>query len=151
MKPNHLRVALTLSVLLNLGVLGAFAYRMMSPSDASPAGENLPRYLQLSAEQLHHWHESEASFLKHLTAAGDKIRIHRDRLISAIFADAPDPMLIDAEQMAIARLQEEQQKLVIGQLLRERALLEPAQRERLARLLLAQPVGASTIEQLHRN
>jgi len=40
---------------------------------------------------------------------------------------------------------------VIGQLLRERQLLQPDQRERLARLLLAQPVGPSTIEQLHRD
>lgn len=151
MKPNHLRVALALSLLINLGVLVALAYRTLAPVNAPPAGESLPRHLQLSAEQLHHWHESEADFLRQLTRGAGQIRAHRDRMIGAIFAEPPDQGLIDVERVAIARLQDEQQKLVIGQLLRERELLQPAQRERLAGLLLAQPVGASTIEQLHRN
>ena len=151
MKPNHLRLALALSLLINLGVLGAVAYRATTPIAAPAAGESLPRHLQLSAEQLHRWHESEAAFLGQLGAGADKIRAHRDRMIGAIFADTPDRALIDVERTAIARLQDEQQKLVIGQLLRERELLQPVQRERLARLLLAQPVGPSTIEQLHRD
>jgi Spy/CpxP family protein refolding chaperone len=151
MKPNHLRIALVLSVLINLGVVGAVAYRAMVPPAVPAAGENLPRHLQLSAEQLHRWHASEAVFLGQLGAGADKIRVHRDRMIGAIFADTPDQALIDAERTAIARLQDEQQKLVIAQLLRERELLQPAQRERLAGLLLAQPVGPSTIEQLHRD
>lgn len=150
MKPSHLRIALALSFLINLGVLGAIAYRTMVPVTV-PAGESLPRHLQLSAEQLHRWHESEAVFLKQLGAGADQIRTHRDRLIRVVFADKPDQMLIDRERTAIARLQDEQQKLVITQLLRERELLQPAQRERLAQLLLAQPVGPSAIEQLHRD
>jgi uncharacterized membrane protein YebE (DUF533 family) len=72
-------------------------------------------------------------------------------MIGAIFAETPDQALVDAERTAIARLQEEQQKLVIAQLLLERELLQPVQRERLARLLLTQPVGPSTIERLHRD
>lgn len=153
MKPNALRIALALSVLINLGVVGAVAYRTMMPSaaPAASAGESLPRHLQLSAEQLHRWHESEAAFLRQLGAGAEQIRAHRDRMISAIFADTPDQAQVDAERTAIARLQEEQQKLVIAQLLRERELLQAPQRERLARLLLAQPVGPSTIEQLHRD
>jgi len=123
----------------------------MVPSAAPVGGESLPRHLQLSAEQLHRWHESEAAFLRQLGVGAAQIRTHRDRMIGAIFADTPDQALIDTERTAIARLQDEQQKLVIGQLLRERELLQPAQRERLARLLLEQPVGPSTIEQLHRD
>lgn len=151
MKPSYLRIALALSLLINLGVLGAVAYRAMVPAAAPAAGESLPRHLQLSTEQLHRWHESEAEFLRLLGAGADEIRVHRDRMIGAIFSATPDQSLIDAERMAIAHLQDGQQKLVIGQLLRERELLQPDQRERLARLLLAQPVGPSTIEQLHRD
>lgn len=151
MKPNHLRIALALSILINLGVLGAVAYRAVVPPAAQPAGESLPRHLQLSAEQLHRWHESEAAFLGQLGSGADRIRVHRDRMIGAIFADIPDQTLIDTERTAIARLQDEQQKLVIGQLLHERELLQPVQRDRLASLLRAQPVGPSTIEQLHRD
>jgi hypothetical protein len=62
MKPTTLRIALALSALINLGVLGAVVYRAMVPT-APAAGENLPRHLQLSADQLHRWHESEAGFL----------------------------------------------------------------------------------------
>jgi len=151
MKPNTLRIALALSFLVNLGVVGAVAYRTMVPSAAPAAGESLPRHLQLSTEQVHRWHESEAAFLKQLDAGAQQIRAHRDRMIGAIFAETPDQAQVDAERTAIARLQEEQQKLVIAQLLREREMLQPAQRERLAKLLLAQPVGPSTIEQLHRD
>ncbi|MDP2810760.1 MAG: periplasmic heavy metal sensor [Rhodocyclaceae bacterium] len=151
MKPNHLRLALAVSLLINLGVLGAVGYRTMVPAAAPAAGESLPRHLQLSAQQVQRWHASETAFLGQLGAGADRIRGHRDRMIGAIFADPPDQALIDVERTAIARLQDEQQKLVIGQLLRERELLDPAQRERLARLLQAQPVGPSSIEQLHRD
>lgn len=151
MKPTHLRLALVLSLLINFGVLGAVAYRAMVPAAAPAAGESLPRHLQLSPEQLHRWHESEAVFLKQLGVGAEQIRAHRDRLIRTVFAEKPDQTLIDGERTAIARLQDEQQKLVIAQLLRERDLLQPVQRERLAQLLLAQPVGPSTIEQLHRD
>lgn len=150
MNTHHLRIALVLSLLINLGVLGAIAYRAMAPS-APPPGESLPRHLQLSTEQLHRWHESEAGFLKTLGAGANEIRVHRDRMIHAIFAETPDQTLIDSERTTIARLQDEQQKLVIAQLLHERELLQPMQREQLARLLLTQPVGPTTIEQLHRD
>ncbi|MDP1655799.1 MAG: periplasmic heavy metal sensor [Hylemonella sp.] len=150
MKPTSLRIALLLSLFINVGVLGAVAYRALVPASTPAAGLNLPRHLQLSAEQLQHWHASETAFLGQLEATATDIRQHRDRLVRAIFAENTDPTLIEAERTAIARLQDEQQKLVIRQLLAERALLNPAQREQLARLLLAQPVGPSTIEQLHR-
>lgn len=150
MKPNLLRTALILSLLINLGVVGAIAYRSAVPA-AAPAGESLPRHLQLSAEQLRRWHESEIGFLRQLGAGAEEIRVRRDRMIHAIFAETTDPALIERERTAIARLQDQQQKLVIEQLLRERELLQPAQRERLAQLLLAQPVTPSPIEQLHRD
>lgn len=151
MKPNTLRIALMLSLALNVGVLGAVAYRALVPAGASTAGVNLPRHLQLSPEQLSRWQASETAFLAQLAAAAHDIRLHRDRLVRAIFSETGDPAAIEAERAAIARLQDEQQKLVIRQLLLERELLNPAQREQLARLLLAQPVGPSTLEQLHRD
>ncbi len=54
-------------------------------------------------------------------------------------------------ETAISRLQDEQQRLVVAQLLRERELLDATQRERLVRLLMAQPVGPSAFERLHRD
>lgn len=147
MKPTLLRAMLAVSLLINLGVLGAVAYRTLG-TESFPG---LPRYLQLTDEQVHHWRASEAAFLAQLGAGAAEIHGHRNRMIHAIFADTPDPALIDAERAAIARLQDEQQKRVIQQLLQERELLNPAQRTLLARLLLDQPAGPSTIELLHRD
>lgn len=153
MKPQLLRLALLLSLLINLGVVGAIAYRAAVPDTpaAPPPGASLARHLELSAEQLERWHDAEAGFLQQVGARASEIRAHRDRMIAAIFSERPDLALIDRERSAIARLQDEQQKLVIAQLLRERELLQPVQRERLARLLLAQPVGPLPVEQLHRD
>lgn len=145
MNPRLLRTLLVFSLLINVGVLGGAAYRALS-ADAFPG---LPRHLGLDAEQTHHWHEAEQGFLARLADGATAIQAHRDRMIRAIFAEAPDLALIDAERAAIAALQDTQQKRVIEQLLRERELLRPAQRERLAALLLAQPAGSSGFERLH--
>lgn len=157
MKVSTLRVALVLSLLVNLGVLGAIGYRAIgvdrSLQDSGRTGDfpGLARYLSLTEAQQRRWQEAEASFLAGLAAGGDEIRARRDRLIREIFADAPDAAKIEAERAGIARLQDAQQRLVIAQLLRERSLLDAGQRERLAQLLLDQPVGASGFEQLHRD
>lgn len=147
MKPQLLRAALAFSLLINVGVLGAAAYRATTSEDFP----GLPRYLRLGAAQTQHWHAAEQDFLAQLGAGAAAIQAHRDRMIRAIFADPPDLALVDAERAAIATLQDEQQKRVIRQLLKERELLDPAQRERLAQLLLAQPAGPSSFERLHRD
>ena len=147
MKPTLLRAILAVSLLINIGVLGAIVSRTVG-NDRFPG---LPRHLQLTEEQTRHWHASEGIFLAQLSASATTIRIHRDRLIHAIFAETPDLALIDAERAAIAGLQDDQQKRIIQQLLQERELLSPEQRTRLAQLLLNQPAGASAIEQLHRD
>ena len=150
MTPSQLRIALLFSVCLNVGAVGAVAYRSLMPAAAPPVGESLPRYLQLSPPQLDKWHALERGFLRQLAAGAEDIRSHRDRMIQAILSEKPDSKTIDSERAAIARLQDEQQKLVIQQLLSESELLEPSQRDRLARLLLAQPVGMPNVDQLHR-
>lgn len=143
----RLRVLLAFSLLVNVGVLGAAAYRALATDDFP----GLPRYLQLDAAQTKRWHEVEKNFLAQLGANADSIRTHRDRMILAIFADIPDIARIDAERAVIARLQDEQQKNVLQQLLAEREMLTAEQRTRLARLLLDQPAGPSPIERLHRD
>ncbi|MBI4985242.1 MAG: periplasmic heavy metal sensor [Rhodocyclales bacterium] len=143
----RLRVLLAFSLLVNVGVLGAAAYRALATNDFP----GLPRYLQLDGEQTKRWHEVEKNFLAQLGTNADSIRVHRDRMILAVFADTPDIAQIDAERAAIARLQDEQQKNVLQQLLAEREMLTADQRTRLARLLLDQPAGPSPIERLHRD
>lgn len=152
MKRNVLGIALVLSLLVNLGVLGAVGWRTWRASEPGPSGlPGLARHLGLDEAQQRRWREAETGFLERFRAGAREIHARRDGLIDAIFAPTPDVQAIEAERAAIARLQEEQQKLVIEQLLRERELLDADQRERLRELLRQQPVGASGVEELHEN
>lgn len=147
MKTSTLRATLALSLLVNLGVLGALGYRALQSRD----GPSLVQQLKLDAEQQRHWHEAETTFLAQFAADSKEIRQRRDRLITRIFAAAPDMAAIEVERHGIAGLQDRQQKLVIAQLLQESEMLDDAQRERLAQLLMSKPIGPSTFESLHRN
>lgn len=157
MKASVLRLALTLSLLVNLGVIAALGYRSLMQSAAPHAAQGaddfpgLALYLSLSADQQRRWREAEAGFITQLAAGEPEIVQRRNRLLDEIFAAAPDASRIEAERAAIARLQDERQRIVIEQLRREREILDAAQRARLAQLLRSQPAGVSGFEQLHRN
>lgn len=147
MKTSALRIALALSVLVNLGVVGALSYRAIQ--QRTPP--SLVRQLGLDATQLQHWRELESGFLAQLDAESREIERRRNRLVDLVFASSPDEPAIEAERAAIAQLQERQQRRVIEQLQREGAMLDAAQRERLAQVLKSQPAAASGFEQLHRD
>lgn len=146
MKRTALRFALLLSVLLNLGVVAAIALDALR----APSTPVLPDYLSLNADQRARWHTAEAPFLAQFGAASARLETHRMALIRHIFSETVDPVAIEAERAQIALLQQAQQRLMIEQLLTERAMLDPAQRERLAHLLLNQPEVSSALEALHR-
>jgi hypothetical protein len=154
MSAHFPRRLLAVSLLVNLGVLIAALWSQLA-SDGLPvpsgAQTSLTRDLQLSSQQLQRWHDAEAPFLALLRASSEAIGEQRDRLIREIFAAETDAAGIEAARMRIAELQGEQQRLVIEQLLREREILQPAQRERLATILLSQPIGPVGFDQLHRD
>ncbi len=147
--------ALVLSVLLNLGVLGAVGYRVFQ-SGQLPAvfggdagGVSLPDHLKLSTEQREKWQALESGFLREAGAEWQRIRAHREAMIHEIFSDRPDRGRIEAERAAIAQLQTDQQRRVIEQLLRESEILDRAQRLALAELLIRQAPTATAEERLH--
>lgn len=146
MKPSALRFTLLFSVLLNLGVVAAIVVDAVR----APVAQALPDYLALRADQRVRWQAAEGPFLVQFSAASRRLEAHRTGLIRAIFADTVDPAAIEAERAQIAELQQAQQRLMIEQLLAERDMLDPAQRERLARLLIDQPGVPSALETLHR-
>ena len=96
MKTSRLQFALLLSLLLNLGVIGAAGYLAATrgPGPAVPGGDaasaNLPDYLKLSAEQRRQWHDLETGFLQALATDWDQIRTHRANMINEIFSERPD-------------------------------------------------------------
>jgi len=154
MKQTVLKFALTLSLLLNAGVVGAVAYAAYQQGrwPAVPGAKSetsLPDYLGLDAEQRQSWHELEAGFLDALKKDWGGIRTHREAMIREIFSERPDRARIDRERAAIAEAQSAQQQRIIEQLLRERDLLDSQQRRKLADLLLRQAPASTFEEQLH--
>lgn len=147
---NRLKLALATSLLVNVGVLGGVIYQSVRGGDAPPF-PGLPAYLDLSDAQLGKWTALEQGFTRDLSTASREIAGHREKLIRGVLADEVDPAALEAERAAIAALQADQQKRVIAQLLREREILNAAQRAKLAELLLKQaPAGALPVERLHR-
>jgi len=154
MNKTVLKVALLVSLAVNLGVLAAVAWRQLAPAgqfaSQDGAATRLPEYLGLDDSQLDSWRDAERAFLARLSESSGAIAGHRERMIREIFSQAPDLAAIEAERASIAQLQEAQQRLVIEQLLAERAVLDPGQRAKLAEVLLSQPAVSATFERLHR-
>ena len=148
MKPASLRLALLLSVALNLGVIATVALDRLRP----PAAESkspLHQMLGLNEDQRARWEAAERPFLAQFDAATAQLEAHRAALIDALFADTIDSARIESARAAIAELQQTQQRLIIEQLNAERAILDAQQRAQLATLLRAQPGTRSTVEDLH--
>ena len=154
MNKNVLKLALLVSVAINLGVSGAVAWRHLAPggqlAGQGSAEGRLVEHLGLDDRQLGRWREAERAFLAGLSTSSGAIAGHRERMIREIFSQAPDLAAIESERASIARLQESQQRLVIEQLLAERAMLDPGQRAKLAEVLLSQPAASAAFERLHR-
>jgi hypothetical protein len=156
MNRSRLKYALAVSLLLNAGFIGAVGYQVVKNRGLPPvltaaAQPDAADYLKLTAEQRERWHALEADFMRQYDANAKEIAARRERLIRGIFSEQPTAERIEAERAAIAQLQTEQQRQVIAQLLREREILDPAQRDALAAFLLAQGAGTSPVERVHRN
>ena len=156
MKRSAMHLALILSLLLNLGVVGAVGYRVVQHGQV-PGGvfgrnatsASLPDHLRLSVEQRGRWQELEDGFLRDLEADWQQILTHRENMIREIFSERPDGGRIEAERVAIAQLQAKQQRRVIEQLLKERDILDREQQRALAEVLLRQAPASTFEERLH--
>lgn len=139
--------ALLLSVLLNLGVVGAAGYRAFIVDRMAPG--DLAGRLQLDAQQRSRWHGLEEGFVRELDAGWKEIAIHREKLVREAFSETPDAARIEAERARIAQIQVQQQQRVIEQFMREREILNPQQRQALVELLLREEHAPPRERQLH--
>lgn len=139
--------ALILSVLLNLGVVGAAGYRALVRDRADAA--ELAHRLELDAAQHARWQSLEQDFVRELDAGWQQIARHREALVREAFSERPDPARIEAERARIAEVQMQQQQRVIAQFLREREILNAEQRRRLVEVLLREEQAAPRERQLH--
>jgi hypothetical protein len=155
MSRPRLKYALALSALLNVGVIGAVGYqvvkhRALPPVLTAAAQPDIVEYLKLTTGQRERWHALEADFIRRYEADAKEIAARREKLIRGIFSEQPIAERIEAEREAIARLQAEQQRRVIAQLLKEREILDLDQRKALADFLLRQAPEVTPVEQVHR-
>ena len=154
MSQSSLKYAFALSLLLNIGVIGAAGYQAVKTGELwpvlRPAQPAAAEFLRLSPEQRQRWHALEADFMREWAASTKAIAGHHEKLIRGIFSERPAIEDIEAERVAIARLQTGQQQRVIAQLLKEREILDPDQRRALADLLLQQAPEVTPVEQVHR-
>jgi Spy/CpxP family protein refolding chaperone len=143
------RIILILSLTLNLAVFGTVAYLIYRdghvPGYSHVSGFSSPKakpylsdYLDLSDEKRRIWEERREGYKQELAATWQQIRMHREKMIRAIFVSQPDLQAIEAERAEIARLQESIQRALIRHLLQEQELLDDRQRQKLAELLLQQ-------------
>ena len=146
MRRSGLFYALVLSVLLNLGVVGAAGYAALTRGSADG---DLAVHLKLDPQQRSRWHAIEESFMRELDAGWREIAQHRERLIHEVFSEAPQAARIEAERARIAELQALQQQRVIAQFLREREILNAGQRRALVDLLLREEQPVPRERQLH--
>lgn len=139
--------ALILSVLINLGVVGAAGYHAFA-GDRRENGD-LADILRLDAAQRRQWHSLEEGFVRELDAGWQEIARHREALVREVFSERPDPARIEAERARIAQIQALQQQRVISQFTREREILNAQQRQALVDLLLREEHAAPRERQLH--
>jgi Spy/CpxP family protein refolding chaperone len=147
MRDRALFTALILSVLLNLGVVGAAGYHALV-QDRSGATDLASR-LELDAVQRTRWHSLEQNFVRELDAGWQEIARHREALVREVFSERPDPARIEAERARIAEIQMQQQQRVIAQFLQEREILNAEQRRELIDVLLREEQAAPRERQLH--
>jgi hypothetical protein len=147
MQDRGLVPALLISVLLNLGVVGAAGYRALV-QDRSGATELASR-LKLDAAQRARWHSLEQNFVRELDAGWQEIARHREALVREAFSERPDAARIEAERARIAEVQMQQQQRVIAQFLQEREILNAEQRRELVAILLREEQAAPRERQLH--
>ncbi len=147
MRRSTLLYALVISLLLNLGVLGAAGYQALR--HGGPAGDDLAVRLAMDSGQRERWQVLEDSFVRELDAGWREIAQHRERLIREVFSDDPDRARIEEERARIAQLQTRQQQRVIEQFLQERDILNAEQRRALVELLLLEQPAVPLERQLH--
>ena len=147
MQHRGLVTALILSVLLNLGVVGAAGYRALVRDRSGEA--DLASRLKLDAAQRTRWHGLEQNFVRELDAGWQEIARHREALVREVFSERPDPARIEAARARIAEVQMQQQQRVIAQFLQEREILNTEQKRELVDVLLREEPAAPRERQLH--
>lgn len=143
MTRGGLRYLLAVSLALNLSVVATAGYRYLSARGTwtSPFGTKMAKdrflfeELSLTKQQMRAMREKAIPFRAEIDRQRAEILARRKDLIRLMRSDAPDPAAIDGAIARISAMQEAMQQKITRQMLAQKALLDPAQQQRLLDLI----------------
>ena len=143
MRVGFLKIALAVSLIFNLSVLGAAGYFYHTKNSywVSPFGVKLPRdrflfeELPFRPEQVKRMREKAIPFRAEIDGKRQEIAAKRKQLFSLMRADSPDPDAIKATVAEISRIQEEVEGMVTTHILQEKATLDKDQQKKFLDLI----------------
>jgi Spy/CpxP family protein refolding chaperone len=129
---------------INIAALGTIVYeRLSAPSHRMffPGPEQkfegqdgpMPRMLDLTPEQREALRRSRDSLADQMKAFHDELNAKRQQLFTEMGKDDPDTQLVYRLVDEIGQIQTDMQKQVVGNMLKDGAILDPHQREMLLR------------------
>lgn len=138
MKRRLLIFGLTLSVAINIGILGSAGYRWLKISSEERhhrEGEHSPmgffgKELSLSQSQAREMESLRKALEPKMEEIREELREKRVQLVSLLMESEPDIEKINFQLNDIESLQTELQKLVIEHLLQQKKILSPEQQKK---------------------
>ena len=143
MKICFLKMALTVSLLFNLSVLGAAGYFYYQKNRywETPFGVKVRKdrflfeELSLRPDQIKKMREKAIPFRAEIDRKRQEIAAKRNYLIGLLRADAPDARAIKTAVSEISRIQEEVQGMAAAHILQEKAALDKEQQKKFLDLI----------------
>lgn len=135
MRISFLKIALAVSLIFNLSVLGAAGYFHYTENGywVSPFGVKMRKdkflfeELSLQPGQIKRMREKAIPFRTEIDRKREEIAAKRKHLFDLIRADTPDNLAIKATVAEISRIQEEVEGMVTTHILQEKATLNKDQ------------------------
>ena len=146
-KKRWLLLGLALSVAFNCTFLGAFGYRLWSKhrnqavwieriERIGPGGSPMAEErFEFRMEQREHLKHIRERFLPRVGKIHERLFEKRRQLADMVTADKPDTIAIGRVLDEIGRLQIQIEKDVVRQMLKERDVMDPEQRERFLEMI----------------
>ena len=135
MKRKTVIIILFLLFMVNISALATFSYNRwvkpripFSEEDISYSDKSPPDQMALSQTQLDKMNATRTSLERDVNSTRDRITEIRIHLLDELRNPEPDLSLIDREIEELSMLQAEIQKLTVRNLLKDKELLTPGQR-----------------------
>ncbi len=143
MRISFLKIALAVSLIFNLSVLGAAGYFHFTKNAywVSPFGVKMPKgkflfeELSLQPDQMKKMRDKAIPCRAEIDRRREEIAARRSHLFSLMRADTPDANAIKATVAEISRIQEEVEGMVTTHILQQKATLDKDQQKKFLDLI----------------